>query len=82
MNVSEILKHFDSIGIDHRKHRPDKVDKAPQYFGFQFQKYAADYRIEVECTSRVLLEEFAKCFTSEKEAYKQAELTDLAKMLD
>lgn len=31
---------------------------------------------------RVLLEEFAKCFTSEKEAYKQAELTDLAKMLD
>lgn len=29
-----------------------------------------------------LLEEFAKCFTAEKDAYKQTELLDLAKLLD
>ena len=29
-----------------------------------------------------LLEEFSKCFTSEKDLYKQAELMELAKMLE
>ena len=31
---------------------------------------------------QLLLEEFGKCFTSEKESYKQAELIELAKLLD
>jgi hypothetical protein len=31
---------------------------------------------------RQLLEEFSKCFDSDKEAYKQKELIDLAMLLD
>jgi len=29
-----------------------------------------------------LIEEFSKCFTAEKDKYKQVELLDLAKLLD
>lgn len=61
MKVTDVLEHFQSVGIDHAKYRPDKVEKASQFFGYQFERDGTTHKIHVECTSRSLIEQFL-CF--------------------